>query len=129
MSNTLTSTITRMGMNKLIIGFIIFAAAALMGASVMAGATPNQAGAPVTPPTSKEQCRNGGWQNFKDAEGKMAFKNQGQCIGWVATHGHGYGGGGSQGPIINFGNIIVSISNTINTVINTTFNFIFNFGR
>jgi hypothetical protein len=28
-------------------------------------------------PTSKEQCKNGGWLNFPE------FKNQGQCIAFV----------------------------------------------
>jgi hypothetical protein len=29
-------------------------------------------------PTSKDQCKNGGWRNFGDT-----FKNQGQCIAFV----------------------------------------------
>ncbi len=32
-------------------------------------------------PTSKEQCKNGGWQNFPQ------FKNQGDCVSFVATNG------------------------------------------
>jgi hypothetical protein len=32
-------------------------------------------------PTSKEQCKNGGWRNFP------GFKNQGDCVSYVATHG------------------------------------------
>jgi hypothetical protein len=32
-------------------------------------------------PTSKEQCKNGGWRNFPQ------FKNQGDCVSFVATHG------------------------------------------
>jgi hypothetical protein len=38
----------------------------------------------VTPglPTSKDQCKNGGWQNYG---GK--FKNQGDCVSFVATGG------------------------------------------
>jgi aspartate/tyrosine/aromatic aminotransferase len=31
-------------------------------------------------PTSKEQCKDGGWKNF----GTM-FKNQGQCVKFVRT--------------------------------------------
>jgi hypothetical protein len=31
-------------------------------------------------PTSKDQCRNGSWQNFPQ------FKNQGQCIAFI-RHG------------------------------------------
>jgi hypothetical protein len=29
-------------------------------------------------PTSKEQCKNGGWRTFGDT-----FKNQGQCVAFV----------------------------------------------
>jgi hypothetical protein len=32
-------------------------------------------------PTSKEQCKNGGWRNFP------RFKNQGDCVSFVATGG------------------------------------------
>jgi hypothetical protein len=32
-------------------------------------------------PTTKEECKNGGWRNFPD------FKNQGDCISFVATGG------------------------------------------
>jgi hypothetical protein len=32
-------------------------------------------------PTSKDQCKNGGWRNFP------GFKNQGDCVSWVATGG------------------------------------------
>jgi hypothetical protein len=32
-------------------------------------------------PTSKDQCKNGGWRNFP------GFKNQGDCVGFVATGG------------------------------------------
>jgi hypothetical protein len=41
----------------------------------------NPRGIAVTPlprvPTSKEQCKNGGWRNFPQ------FKNQGQCVAFV----------------------------------------------
>ena len=30
-------------------------------------------------PTSKEQCKNGGWRNFPE------FENQGECVSFVAT--------------------------------------------
>ena len=36
---------------------------------------------PPTLPTTKEQCFNGGWQDFK------VFKNQGDCVSFVATKG------------------------------------------
>jgi hypothetical protein len=32
-------------------------------------------------PTTKEQCKNGGWRNFP------GFKNQGDCVSFVATRG------------------------------------------
>ena len=42
-------------------------------------------GIAVTPlprvPTSKEQCKNGGWRNFS------SFNNQGDCVSFVATNG------------------------------------------
>jgi hypothetical protein len=36
-------------------------------------------GPPPTTPTSKEQCKRGGWKNFGGL-----FKNQGQCVSFVA---------------------------------------------
>jgi hypothetical protein len=41
--------------------------------------------APV-PPTSADQCKNGGWRNLTDANGTR-FKNQGDCVSYVATGG------------------------------------------
>jgi hypothetical protein len=35
----------------------------------------------ITLPTSRSQCKNGGWRNFPD------FKNQGDCISFVAAGG------------------------------------------
>jgi hypothetical protein len=35
----------------------------------------------ATMPTSKDQCKKGGWQAFG------VFKNQGDCVSWVATAG------------------------------------------
>jgi hypothetical protein len=36
----------------------------------------------VGPPTSKDQCKNGGWQTFNNP----SFKNQGQCVSYVNHH-------------------------------------------
>ena len=40
-------------------------------------------------PTSKNQCKHGGWRSFTSP----SFKNQGQCVSWfqhhVLHHGHG----------------------------------------
>jgi hypothetical protein len=35
-------------------------------------------------PTDKEQCKNGGWQAFN---GTATFRNQGDCVSYVATQG------------------------------------------
>lgn len=45
-------------------------------------------------PTLTSQCKNGGWQNYTDANGNM-FKNQGDCVSYVATGGKN---GGSISP-------------------------------
>jgi hypothetical protein len=37
----------------------------------------------VGPPTSKDQCKNGGWKTFDNP----TFKNQGECVSFVASHG------------------------------------------
>jgi len=37
----------------------------------------------VGPPTSKSSCKNGGWKTFTNPK----FKNQGQCVSYVASHG------------------------------------------
>jgi len=36
----------------------------------------------VVAPTDADQCKDGGWQNFGGI-----FKNQGDCVSYVATHG------------------------------------------
>lgn len=38
-------------------------------------------------PNSKDDCKDGGWQNFTSAPGP--FKNQGQCVSHFASDGHG----------------------------------------
>jgi hypothetical protein len=40
-----------------------------------------------TTPTNKDQCKNGGWQNFN----APSFKNQGQCVSWVEHNVLGHG--------------------------------------
>ncbi len=40
--------------------------------------------APGGPPTSKDQCKNGGWRNF-------GFRNQGECMSFVASGGRSGG--------------------------------------
>ena len=45
-----------------------------------------------TVPTAKDQCKDGGWQNLVDSSGN-AFKNQGDCVSFVATGGKNLGAG------------------------------------
>jgi hypothetical protein len=37
---------------------------------------------PFRTPTTKDDCKNGGWQNLRAADGS-SFKNQGQCVSYV----------------------------------------------
>lgn len=43
--------------------------------------------APPPTPTTKEQCKNGGWRELADGSG-TPFKNQGDCVSFVATGKH-----------------------------------------
>ena len=43
-------------------------------------------------PTSKDQCKNGGWKNLVDGNGNP-FKTQGDCVSYVATKGKNGGNG------------------------------------
>jgi hypothetical protein len=43
----------------------------------------------VGPPTTKEQCKDGGWKTFNSP----SFKNQGDCVSFVATRGRNPGNG------------------------------------
>jgi hypothetical protein len=52
----------------------------------------NQVVGSPTSPTSKDDCKNGGWQNMLDANGK-SFKNQGDCVSYIATGGKNQGNG------------------------------------
>jgi hypothetical protein len=43
----------------------------------------------IGPPTSKDQCKKGGWKTFNNP----TFKNQGDCVSYVATGGKNPGNG------------------------------------
>jgi hypothetical protein len=43
-------------------------------------------------PTNKDQCKGNGWMSYADAAG-TPFKNQGDCVSYVATKGHNSAGG------------------------------------
>lgn len=38
----------------------------------------------VAPPTSKDQCKDGGWTAFNNP----SFENQGACVSYVQSHQH-----------------------------------------
>jgi hypothetical protein len=48
---------------------------------------------PATTPVNKDECKKDGWKTFNSPE----FKNQGQCVSYVASHGKSMGN-----PVINF---------------------------
>ena len=44
-------------------------------------------------PTTKKQCKNDGWKNYvKGTPATRRFKNQGDCVSFVATHGNNTAG-------------------------------------
>ena len=53
-------------------------------ATVVAGPNPFAiaVGPPAPVPATKDQCKNGGWRDFGPG-----FKNQGQCVSFLATGG------------------------------------------
>jgi hypothetical protein len=48
----------------------------------------------VTSPTDKDECKDNGWKTFKNADGSPMFKNQGDCVSFVATGGKNPPAGG-----------------------------------
>jgi hypothetical protein len=46
----------------------------------------------ATPPPTKDQCMNGAWKTMVDSDGNH-FKNQGDCVSFVATQGKNKGSG------------------------------------
>ncbi len=52
-------------------------------ATMAAGAAFAQTSGDSTAPTSKEQCKNGGWNDYPN----LGFKNQGDCVSYVSTAG------------------------------------------
>ena len=49
----------------------------------------------VTSPTDKDECKKDGWKTFKNADGSLMFKNQGDCVSFVATGGKNHRPGAS----------------------------------
>jgi hypothetical protein len=105
---------------RLAVGLVVAALTATVGAATV-GAV--HALSPGDLPTTKEECKDEGWMNFKNADGSMMFKNQGECVSTVEqNNGHGYGG--SNGNNIN-ANVSVSLNNSNNNIINVIVRLIF----
>lgn len=69
---------------KIVLGFAGASVAAVIGSAGFAAAQQFTPSDPTTP-TSKAECKNGGWQS-------LGFKNQGQCVAaFEHSIGHGYG--------------------------------------
>jgi len=72
---------------------LIRGAIPLLVFAVVGQAAAQPTGDPPPPPTlTKEQCFNGGWQKF------TVFKNQGDCVSFVATKGKNLPTGGLPPP-------------------------------
>jgi hypothetical protein len=62
--------------------------AAVGAISVASAASPkNASNNVVLSGYDKNQCKDGGWHNFKNADGSEMFKNQGDCVSFFATGG------------------------------------------
>jgi hypothetical protein len=53
----------------------------------------------------KDQCKDGGWKNFKNPDGSPMFKNQGQCIAFFVSSG------AKSGANVNTSNVDVQVNN------------------
>jgi hypothetical protein len=67
-------------------------ATAVAASLVLAGTIASAQAAPSRTPDSssltgytKDQCKNGGWRTFKNADGSQMFRNQGQCVAYFVT--------------------------------------------
>jgi hypothetical protein len=52
---------------------------------------------PLTSPATKEECKDGGWQTFNPA-----FRNQGECVSFVASNGQARSHQDSGNSVVNF---------------------------
>ena len=59
--------------------------------TTIAGNTTTTVSKTPTVPTTKSQCKNDGWKTRRDRSGR-SFKNQGDCVSFVATKGRNSAG-------------------------------------
>jgi hypothetical protein len=67
---------------------------------------------------NKDQCKHGGWRNFKNPDGSQKFHNQGQCVAFFEHEGNPGPGnhGGGLGQLLSqffafIGSFFASIGN------------------
>ena len=65
-------------------------------ATVSAAQPSGSSPAAATTGYGKDQCKNGGWKNFKNPDGSQMFKNQGQCVAFFASGGKNNGNSNSS---------------------------------
>ena len=101
--------------NKIALGFLTLAITAMVGTAGVANATsgPSHNG---SGPTTKDHCKNDGWKHF-------GFKNQGQCVSWVARSQQG--GGYGNGNVNANANVNLTLNNSNNNVINIIVRWVF----
>lgn len=110
----------KIGGRNLAVALVAMFSVAAVGLSGTTYATPGGGGDNPTngAPTSKEDCKHGGWDQY-------GFENQGQCVKWVNEHG--YGGGNAETSQANananaWWNLDISgDNNVVNLVINYLF--------
>lgn len=95
-------------------GLAVLAISAIVGLAPAGVAHATEAPGGPTFPTTKEQCKNGGWRDY-------GFRNQGHCVSWV-THrsNNGYGGTINANANVNL-NLNNSNGNVINVIIRWVF--------
>jgi hypothetical protein len=108
------------GKSKLAVGLVAAAMTAVVGTAGLSAVYAH--GDHPTPPATKEECKNGGWE-------ELGFKNQGECVSaWNHNNppggGNGGGYGGSNGNTVN-ANVNVDLNNSDNNIINVIVRILF----
>lgn len=63
-------------------------AVCMLSAMFALGASADIIAPPPSPlPTETDQCKDGGWETFTGTFEEWLFKNQGDCVSFVATDG------------------------------------------
>jgi hypothetical protein len=110
------------GGKRLALGLVSMFSVAVLGLSGTTFAQEQNGDNPTNgAPTSKDDCKNGGWRDFN-------FKNQGQCVKWANQHddngnggGNGYGGGNGNNVSTAVNLDISGDNNVVNIIIRYLF--------